>query len=70
MVAALRSLYLPMITLAMVGAVAWVLTQRGRDTRSRYAVVLVGLDDTLPVRSRPSHTGEIIHRFEGSARQI
>jgi len=67
---AFRSLYLPMLTLLVVGVVAWFLTQRGRDTTVRYAVVLIGLGDTLPVRARPGHSGEVVHHFEGSARQI
>lgn len=68
--ATLRSLSLPLLTLLVVGGVAWFLTQSGRKSGRRYAVILVGLGDTLPVRSRPGQTGEIIHRYEGSARQI
>ena len=68
--ATLRSLYLPLLTLLVVGGVFWFLTQSGRSSGRRYAVILVGLGDTLPVRRRPGPTGEIVHRYEGSARQI
>jgi hypothetical protein len=70
LVATLRSLYLPLLTLLVVGGVSWFLTQIGRRTGRRYAVILVGLGDTLPVRRRPGHSAEVVHRFEGSARQI
>jgi len=68
--ATLRSLYLPLLTLLVVGGVFWFLTQSGRRPGRRYAVILVGLGDTLPVRGRPGHTAGIVHRYEGSARQI
>lgn len=66
----LKSLYLPILTLLVVGAAAWVVTQQGRRTLRKHAVVLLGRMETLPVYERPSATSAVLHRFEYNARQI
>ena len=66
----LRSLYLPLLTLVVVGIAAWLLTQNGRRNLPRHAVVLLGRNDSLPVYERPSKSAVAIHSLEYSARQV
>lgn len=66
----LRSLYLPMLTLLVVGGTAWLLSQRDGANRAKRAIVLIGLSATLSVRERPNREAKVIDEYDGSARQI
>lgn len=66
----LRSLYLPLLTLLVVGIAAWLVSQQGRKTLRKHAVVLLGRAESLPVHERPSMSAPVIHHFEYNARQV
>lgn len=66
----LSSLYLPILTLFVVGIAAWLLSQRGHSPMRRRAVVLLGRGESLPVYERPSSSAGVIHNFGHSERQI
>ncbi|NND03915.1 MAG: tandem-95 repeat protein [Acidimicrobiia bacterium] len=66
----LRSLYLPLLTLLVVGIAAWLVSQQGRRTLRKHAVVLIGRGETLAVHERPSASSPVIHSFGYNARQV
>ncbi|MCP3976563.1 MAG: tandem-95 repeat protein [bacterium] len=66
----LSSLAMPLLLLAALGLLAWIVSQRGRKPGREYAVVLVGRDDTLAVYEKPSAASKVLHNYPYSARQI
>jgi len=66
----LGSLLMPLLLLGLIGVSAWIMSQRDKSPRRRYAVVLVGRGQMLDVHEKPSHDSAVVHQLEYSSRQV
>ena len=64
----LGQFYLPLLTLLVVAGTAWLLSRKNQAAGVMHAVVLTGLEQSVPVYDRPS--GDVIHQYPPAQRQI
>ena len=66
----LGTLLMPLLLLGLIGVTAWIMSHRDRTPGRKYAVVLVGHGEVLPVHEKAAHDSLVLHRLEYSSRQV
>ena len=64
----LGQFYLPLLTLLVVAGTAWLLGRKNQAAGVMHAVVLTGLEQSVPVYDKPA--GSVIHQYPAAQRQI